>query len=163
MQHRTPDQSEITEPPFLTVCHESVRAIYRYWHGKRNGRLMPSRRDVDPLEMKSWLAHVMLVDVAPSEPRYVYRLVGTGEVTQRRRDPTGRPVSEAFFAETAEEALACYETVAQSCKPYFFNAPYMTPHGRMAHDDIIFLPLSDDDILVNMILVFTHMRVKDAD
>lgn len=124
---------------------------------------MPSRRDIDPLEMKPWLAHLVLVDVAPSEPRYVYRLVGTGEVMQRRRDPTGRPVSEAFFSETVEETLNCYDAVAQSRRPYFFNAPYQTPHGKMAHDDIIFLPLSDDDDAVNMILVFTYMRVKDSD
>jgi hypothetical protein len=163
MQHRTPDQSEITEPPFLTVCHESVRALYRYWHSKRNGRLMPSRRDIDPLEMKPWLAHLMLVDVLPTEPRYVYRLVGTGEVAQRRYDPTGRPVSEAFFSGTAEETLSCYDAVVKSRQPFFLNAPYSTPFGKLAHDDIIFLPLSDDDEIVNMILVFTHMRVKDYD
>jgi len=163
MQHRTPDQSQIPDPPFLTVCHESVRALYRYWHSKRNGRSMPSRRDIDPIEMKPWLAHMMLVDVLPTEPLFVYRLVGTGEVTQRRRDPTGKPVVEAFFASDAEEALKCYNEVVASRQPVFFNTPYKTPLGKMAHDDILFLPLSDDDSTVNMIMVFTHMWVKDID
>src|SRR6185503_5793598 len=30
----------MAEPDYITGCHERVRAIYRYWDGKRNGRLM---------------------------------------------------------------------------------------------------------------------------
>ncbi len=163
MQHRTPDPAQVKEPSFLTISHESVRLLYRYWHSKREGRLMPSRRDIDPIEMKAWLAHMVLVDVLPTEPRFVYRLVGTGEVAQRRRDPTGRPVAEAFFAESAEKALQQYDTVVTSREPLFFNEPYPTPLGKVAHDDILYLPLSDDGETVNMIMVFTHMWVKDSD
>lgn len=124
---------------------------------------MPGRRDIDPLEMKSWLAHLILVDVLPVEPRFVYRLVGTGEVAQRRRDPTGKAVVEAFFAPGAELALEHYNYVADQRAPLFWNAPYQTPAGRTAHDDILFLPLSDDDVRVNMIMVYTHIRIKDQD
>jgi len=163
MQHRTPDHGYLADPPFLSLCHDTVKAIYRYWDGKRNGRTMPSRRDIDPLDMKSWLPHLMLIDVLPQEPRFVYRLVGTGEVAQRRRDPTGKPVAEAFFAPEAAQALARYEHVAATRTPFFWNAPYQTPNGRTAHDDIVFLPLSDDDSHVNMIMVYTHIRVKDPE
>ncbi len=124
---------------------------------------MPGRRDIDPVEMKPWLAHLILVDVLAEEPRFVYRLVGTGEVAQRRRDPTGKPVSEAFFASEADQALAHYEHVVTSGNPFFWNSPYSTSTGRTAHDDILFLPLSDDGITVNMIMVFTHMWIKNHD
>jgi len=124
---------------------------------------MPSRRDIDPIEMKAWLAHLMLIDVLPQAPYFVYRLVGTGEVAQRRKDPTGKPVAEAFFAPEAEQALVHYEHVATTKSPFFWNAPYTSPTGRMAHDDILFMPLSDDDERVNMIMVFTYIRIKDQD
>lgn len=163
MQHRTPDYADLAEPPFLSLCHDSVKAIYHYWNNKRDGRRMPSRRDIDPVEMKPWLAHLILVDVLPAEPRFVYRLVGTGEVAQRRRDPTGRSVGEAYFAADAEQSLTHYEQVAKSGSPFFWNAPYSTPSGRTAHDDILFLPLSDDGAQVNMIMVFTHMWIKNHD
>jgi hypothetical protein len=113
--------------------------------------------------MKAWLTHLMLIDVLPQEPRFVYRLVGTGEVAQRRRDPTGRSVTDAFFAADAAQALVHYEHVVTTKGPFFWNAPYQTPSGRTAHDDIIFLPLSDDDENVNMVMVFTHIRIKDQE
>lgn len=163
MQHRTPEHLDLAEPPFLSLCHDSVKAIYHYWIGKRQGRAMPSRRDIDPIEMKPWLAHLMLVDVLPEAPRFVYRLVGTGEVAQRRRDPTGQPVADAFFAPEAEQAMLRYEHVVTTRAPFFWNAPYSTPSGKVAHDDIIFLPLSDDGERVNMVMVFTHIRIKDPD
>jgi len=163
MQHRTPDHMNLADPPFLTFCHDTVKAIYRYWADKRNGRVMPSRRDIDPVEMKAWLAHLMLIDVLPQEPRFVYRLVGTGEVAQRRRDPTGKSVADAFFATDAEQALVHYEHVVATRSPFFWNTPYQTPNGRTAHDDIVFLPLSDNDDQVNMVMVFTHIRIKDQE
>jgi hypothetical protein len=124
---------------------------------------MPSRQDIDPLDMKAWLAHLVLVDVLPTEPYFVYRLVGTGEVAQRRRDPTGKPVADAFFAASLDDALTHYEHVAKTGAPYFYNSPYATPNGRTAHDDILFLPLSENDRIVNMIMVFTHMWIKNHD
>jgi hypothetical protein len=163
MQHRIPDYDNLAEPPFLSLCHDSVKAIYRYWYDKRDGRRMPSRQDIDPLEMKSWLSHLILVDVLPEAPYFVYRLVGTGEVAQRRRDPTGKPVAEAFFAPEAKQALMHYQHVADTRNPFFWNAPYSTPTGRVAHDDILFLPLSEDGEHVNMVMVFTYIRIKDLD
>lgn len=163
MQHRTPDHIERAEPPFLSLCHESVKAIYYYWHSKRRGRQMPGRGDIDPIDMKAWLAHLMLVDVLPHPPYFVYRLVGTGEVAQRRHDPTGKPVAEAYFAPEAQQALVHYEHVAETKSPFFWNAPYTSPSGQMAYDDILFLPLSEDDQRVNMIMVFTYIRIKDRD
>jgi hypothetical protein len=163
MQHRPPDHTERADPPFLSLCHDSVKALYRYWDAKRAGRRMPGRRDIDPLDMKAWLSHLVLVDVLPAAPYFVYRLVGTGEVAQRRRDPTGKPVAEAFFAAGVDQALTHYEHVAKTGTPFFFNAPYATPNGRTAHDDILFLPLSEDDVTVNMIMVFTHMWIKNHD
>jgi hypothetical protein len=113
--------------------------------------------------MKAWLVHLMLVDVLPEPPHYFYRLVGTGEVAQRRNDPTGKPVVEAYFAPEAQQALVHYEHVAATKSPFFWNAPYTSPSGRMAHDDILFMPLSDDGDRVNMIMVFTYIRIKDQE
>lgn len=153
----------MAEPPFLSLCHDSVKGLYRYWHSKRHGRLMPSRRDIDPLDMKPWLSHLMLVDVLPTAPHFVYRLVGTGEVAQRGRDPTGKTVADAFFAPEAEQALIHYQHIVATKIPFFWNAPYTTPRGRVAQDDILFLPLSDNGTDVNMVMVFTYIRVKEQD
>jgi hypothetical protein len=45
----------MAEPDFIAGCHERVRAIYRYWDSKRNGRLMPRRADLDPVDIPKLL------------------------------------------------------------------------------------------------------------
>src|SRR5260370_17327555 len=56
---------------------QSLAAIYQYWDGKRRGRLMPSRADIDPIELKPYLPQLVLLDVEGEPPRFRYRLVGT--------------------------------------------------------------------------------------
>jgi hypothetical protein len=140
----------------IGASHESVRAFYRYWAEKCGGRAMPRRADIDPIEAKRFLPMMMLIDVTNDERRFVYRLVGTGEVAERGADPTGKSVAEAFFGDSLDEALSCYEYVARNRAPFCFRGSYFAPDGRKETEDIVFLPLSEDGKAVNKILVFTH-------
>ena len=36
---------------FLDFCHPRIREIYDYWNGKRAGRLMPGRADIEPADL----------------------------------------------------------------------------------------------------------------
>src|SRR3569833_3364977 len=91
--------------------------VYRYWEGKCRGRAMPRRADIDPAELVPFLPSLMIVDVVEDERRYVYRLVGTREVDARDRDPTGRPVGEAFIGSSREKVLANYGRGARARRP----------------------------------------------
>ena len=105
------------DPDFIADCHARVRAIYRYWDSKRNGRRMPSRADLDPLEIPRFLPDICLVDVVPDARRYVYRLIGTNEVAMRGRDPTGLPVGEGYFGTSAQSVFLNYDGVVRSREP----------------------------------------------
>jgi hypothetical protein len=142
-------------PDFLAGCHERVRAIYHYWDSKRKGRLMPSRADLDPLDIPRFLPDICLVDVVPDARKYVYRLIGTNEVTARGRDPTGLPVAEAYFGTSAQSVFLNYDGVTASRAPLVDREPSITKDHRFIQHESIFLPLSDDGQTVNMILVFT--------
>lgn len=52
--------------------------ILAYWQGKRRGRRFPTRADIDPTEIPSFLPRVMLADVRHDPMEFRYRLVGTG-------------------------------------------------------------------------------------
>jgi len=138
------------------TCHPDTVAIYRYWLSKCQDRRMPSRADIDPIEIPKLLSGICLVDVVPDERRYVYRLVGTMDVTVRGQDPTGKPVAEACFAPSPENALSCYDTVVATKAPLLDTEPFVAPNGRYVLEETIFLPLSSDGINVNMVLVFSH-------
>ena len=140
----------------IAASHESVRAMYDYWHQKADGRRMPTRADIDPAELKPYLPAMMLVDVVHDTRRFVYRLVGTHEVAGRGRDPTGLSVAEAFYAGSVEEALAAYEYVARERRPFCFCDPYITPDGWEEREDTIYLPLTRDGESVGVIMVYAY-------
>lgn len=76
--------------PQLTL--ETLRALYNYWAGKRNGRALPDRTDIDPIEMKAWLGNLMLVERL-EDGDYLYRLYGSTFVNQFKVDMTGKRVN----------------------------------------------------------------------
>jgi hypothetical protein len=143
------------DPDFLAGCHERVRAIYRYWDSKRNGRLMPRRADLDPLDIPRFLPGICLVDVVPDARRYVYRLIGTNEAAMRGRDPTGLPVGEGFFGTSKDSVFLNYDGVTRTRAPRLDRDPSITSDHRFIQHESIFLPLSEDGERVTMILVFT--------
>jgi hypothetical protein len=151
----------------IAACHADIRAMVDYWRKKAGSRPMPGRSDIDPGEIMTFLPRITLVDVVPDERRFVYRLVGTEEVASRGSDPTGRSVTEAFFASSAEESLKYYAYVAHYAEPYCFRDDYYAPDGALEKQDVIFLPLSEDGESVNMILLFYYdykfqPRVEDS-
>jgi hypothetical protein len=146
-------------PDFPTNCHPDTIAMYEYWRERCGSRLMPARSDIDPVDMPhQLLPFINLVDVVADERRYVYRLVGTGDVEVRGQDPTGKSVLDGFFAPCAEDALSCYDQVVATRTPLLDPNPFIAPNGKYVMEETIFLPLSSDGVKIDMILVFSHSR-----
>jgi hypothetical protein len=145
----------MADSAFIDGCHERVRAIYLYWDSKRNGRLMPSRADLDPVDIPKLLPDICLVDVVPDARKYVYRLIGTNEAAMRGRDPTGKPVGEAYFGTSKQSVFLNYDAVTETRAPRLDRDPSITADNRFIQHESIFLPLSDNGENVSMIMVFT--------
>lgn len=133
-----------------------ILVFHRYWDGKRRGRSMPSRADIDPAEMVPFLPGITLIDVVPDARRFVYRLVGTREVAMRGRDPTGRAVSEGFYGASADASIASYQDVVTRRALRLERREFTTPDGRYGREQVILLPLSGDGEHVNIIMAYTH-------
>jgi hypothetical protein len=77
--------------PAEVFNHATLSALFRYWDEKREGRAMPARRDIDPIEMgPRLLPHLMLCELADGGSRIRFRLVGTLLVKRLGYDPTGK-------------------------------------------------------------------------
>src|SRR5262245_54703019 len=140
-------------------CHANVQVIYDYWLKKRGDRLMPARSDLDPADMpKHLLPGICLVDVVPDQRRYVYRLVGTADVEVRGHDPTGKSVFEVFVGPAIDDVLSNYDRVVSSRAPHVDPQHFRASTGRYVTEATIFLPLSDDGVSVNKVLVFSQSR-----
>ena len=151
-----------TSRDFLERCRPTTADFYRYWDSKRRGRAMPSRADIDPLEMKPWLKGTALIDVTrdPKEPTgYAlhYRLIGSRPTLLRGQNVTGMRVEIAYFGASREAALENYRLViAEKTLVYDWDR---TPSddGFAREGETLLLPLSSDGETVDMVLVYQEV------
>ena len=70
----------------------ALGGLLGYWQSKRVGaRPMPSRRDLDPVEMApEWLPLVTLVDIEAGTGRLRFRLIEIAPRDRRRQDKQGQ-------------------------------------------------------------------------
>jgi hypothetical protein len=125
--------------------------LYLYWFSKRGNRVMPSRSDINPVEIPVLLPFLSLVDKV--EGQFRYRLVGTAVAQQFGHEMTGRPVG--FYVTPAEHALAqrrVYERIFSTAQPVFVTGEYRTKLGAIHSVSRLMLPLSDDGEKVNMVI-----------
>lgn len=144
----------IEDPEQLSGAGPQLQEIYAYWRARCRGATPPCRADIDPVDIPRFLSRLIIVDVVPDERRFVYRLVGTKEVQVRGFDPTGKSVAEGFFGPSREDAISWYELTARTMQPQIDDRPYMSTNGKWMSDETLFLPLSDDGITANRVLVF---------
>ena len=67
---------------------------------------------------------------------------------------TGKSVGEGYFGENAADALICYDRVVETRTPALDPLPFLERRRGYQGAESLFLPLSNDDVAVNMILVF---------
>ena len=147
---------------FLQRCRPSTAAFYRYWNSKRRGRAMPSRADIDPLEMKPWLAGTALVDVTytPNGPvpyELRYRLIGTRPTMLRGQDVTGMRVEIGYHGASLEAALENYRLVIEEKALVYDWDRTPSTDGFAREGETLLLPLSTDGHTVDKVLVYQEV------
>lgn len=64
------------EQDFGHVTHTVLRRLIAHWLDKRSQRAMPSRYDIDPIEIPWALEWIWLCDYRPEDRRFRFRLAG---------------------------------------------------------------------------------------
>ena len=127
-----------------------MRAAHEYWLSKRQGRLMPARADIDPVEIPTLLPYVVLIDVV--EPlNFRYRLIGTEARSIMRRNYTGLLFSEIDGKDESSVLWHGCEAVVRGKQPLSLSPPYVGTETLKKCENVL-LPLSDNRVDVTMIL-----------
>ncbi|MGH6931006.1 MAG: PAS domain-containing protein [Dongiaceae bacterium] len=145
-----------TKPTFLMRCAPLLAEVYGYWDAKRGHRRMPSRADIDPAELRPYIANLLLVDVRHEPFKLTYRLVGTREVKARGGDPTGKDVAGHFIGDSWDAMHFKYRYAVEQRGFIYDEDPAPTSTSRVHELASLFLPLSPDDDTVNMVMVCTE-------
>ena len=148
--------------PDLQMQEPALRDLYAYWTKKRGDRQLPSRNDIDPLELGPYLPNIILIEVQAEPLRLRYRLVGTAITQAMQRDSTGRYYDEIYSEEVLDGIYRSFRWIIEH------RAPLRT-HGRTFYPDTNFydyetlnLPLSRDGTTVNMVLGGLYFRLLEG-
>jgi hypothetical protein len=127
--------------------------VYAYWAARKGARLAPSRRDIDPIDLREVLERTLLIDVARDPWRFSYRLAGTLTERIHGMDLTGRSIDtlkpEAFADMLREDFIKLAETAA----PQFVRLEFVNQMGLQRGYHVLRLPLSSDGAQVDMLLI----------
>ncbi len=134
--------------------HRSIRALAGYWADKRGERSMPLRGDIDPLELKTHLASLFLLDVIESGRDFRYRLVGTTITDMNDRNVTGTTIRTEYACPvTLRYVDSVLGTVVSERRPRFTRGSvFWRPKKDHRSFEAGYFPISGDGTSVDMIL-----------
>lgn len=116
---------------------------------------MPTRSQIDPLELRDHVGSLFLADVQPDQMDVRYRLVGTDIVEAYGRDSTGKLASEiidTFDPDYRRTTTAVYRTIIQRCVIVRASGPLTAVNRGWRTFSVLLLPLDAGDDTVGMIL-----------
>lgn len=137
-------------------CHPKIRALYDYWAGRRGDRAMPTRADLDPIDIPTLLPNVFLIDVKRAEPQHlVYRVFGTALVELFGFDFTLQEVGKGTLPEHMPELRQRYGGVIREGRPFYHRTRLRDRLNDFTDVDRIILPLSPDGARVDQMIGMT--------
>ena len=140
----------------LTIKHPRLQQLYDYWSAQRGERKMPSRADIDPLDLAFVIGNVILIDVIPgvvagSPLGFRIRLHGTNLTERVGYELTGKMLDDLPQAEFRELTRLSFTKVSTTAAPLHALSDRILD-GQIRRYETIILPMSSDGSRVDMLL-----------
>ncbi|HEX6957093.1 MAG TPA: PAS domain-containing protein [Ferrovibrio sp.] len=121
--------------------------VARYWAAKRNGRLMPDRTDIDPLQLRPGIwPNLLITEPVPQSTAMRYRLVGSAHVQRYTYDFTGKTTADIMQGSYRDYMERIYGTVLQQALPVYSESLFRWDNAdsilQQAFTRRLMLPLS---------------------
>jgi len=137
--------------PLTDLQHPILCNVHEYWRQSRRGRELPSRKDISPEDMRTYLSNVMLIDVSYRPLDFVYRVFGTEIARAYRKDYTGKSVRQLEPGAFAKVVWQQYLDVVSERRPCLHGIIFASD-ARYGKYQRLTLPLSSDGLLINKLL-----------
>lgn len=142
--------------PAEVFNHATLSALFRYWDEKRNGRAMPARREIDPIEMgPRLLPHLMLCELAEGGARIRFRLVGTLLVKRLGYDPTGKWHADLPKSDYLDFLVRMVRLSYAEAAPIFADSTFRWGAKNRLDAHHLLLPLTTDNPDGGIVMVGT--------
>lgn len=136
------------------VVEPEFAALLRYWESKRQGGALPSRADIDPIDLRGLLPHLLLFEVVREEEtlRFRYRVAGTAFATLVGRDVTGLCLDELGPPDRVAPVQNALAAIARTGRPCYLAGRLTLPNEQFLMAKRLGVPLASDGRNVDMIL-----------
>lgn len=134
----------------LFADEPAMLEVARYWSSKRLGRLLPDRRDIDPLELSPGLwPNLLLTEPVAESGAMRYRLVGSSHVERYGFDFTGKTTAEVMQGSYRDYIERIYRAAITEAAPVYSESVFRWDDSDYAHGHAstrrLMLPLSLGD------------------
>jgi len=129
------------------------REVFDWWQRSRAGRAMPSRADVDPIELKQSLPRLILIEVQDDPPDFRYRLAGTQSYDIHGVELTGRSVLDIRPAGQGRRLWNDLCDMLAHKEPQLVLLRFTNREGNARSYRVMRLPLSNQGEDVDHVLV----------
>jgi hypothetical protein len=129
----------------------AIAAALRYWRSRSEAPSIPSRSQIDPLEMRQFLSKALMIDV-DGEGEFTYRLCGTHVAAINGKDLTGQRASEANLGASSQQFIEVYQRAIRGRDPILFTGHLWWQDRQWVGFEQIILPLSTDGLTVDKLM-----------
>ena len=139
-------------PRKAEMLFPALKTVEAYWEGLREGRLIPSRADIDPRGMQNALEFAFILErIAPGVGRF--RLAGMHLTDLMGMEVRGMPLTAMFVPESRAKISAALEAVFETPQVTTVSLTAERGIGRGAMDaQLLLCPLKSDLGDVNRVL-----------
>jgi hypothetical protein len=117
-----------------------LNAVVRYWNQRRGDNVMPSRIQIDPVDIARLLPIVFIAEIVGTDIRL--RLVGSETTAAYGKDMRGRSIREIELGAFTPAWVEAFGKVAGDGAPSFASGFFMAG-SQNCRIETVLLPLSD--------------------
>lgn len=129
-----------------------LRRLYDYWRSRCSGIAIPSRRDIDPIDIPDLLPNIFLLDVIGDAEDFVFRLAGTLVEDAFSMPLRGRSIAEIQRAAGTPIPVAQHIEVARGGGPRYREGSVLVAGRDHWRTHRLLLPLSSDGRAVDVLI-----------
>jgi hypothetical protein len=128
-----------------------LRRLYDYWRSRCRDGGIPSRRDIDPLDIPDLLPNLFLLDVIGDAQDFVFRLAGSLVEDAFSMSLRGRSIAEIQKAAGTPIPVAQHVEVARGGGPRYREGSVLVAGRDHLRTHRLLLPLSSDGRMVDVL------------
>ena len=129
-----------------------LAALRDYWLSRRNGRRLPGRRDIDPVDLPRHLSTLVLIDGFGAGDCGRFRLVGTMLCRLMGREPTSLTLEQVLDGPELEAFEDLIGHLAFHRRPLSVRGDLVWGSGWSLPVEWLLLPLAADGSSVDMVM-----------